>query len=228
VIVERRGMGRSTGEQVTFFDPQDVTDHEKVIAWAAEQPWCNGDVVLFGTSYYGMTQPFVAARRPPALRAFFANELCTDFYRHLVQFGGVPALFFLDIWMGANFTDHQYDKRMSPDRRALISHVTNSMLHPLLEKVVHKNVDRMFASFMSATPVDQVRRTYANWLFDSKTRQTSTVPEGSTGMLDEIRAVRRSPEPRLLQPPPVRLLRPVRERRNTRRPEMDDPRPARI
>jgi uncharacterized protein len=32
VIVERRGMGRSTGEQVMFFDPQDIDDHEAVIA----------------------------------------------------------------------------------------------------------------------------------------------------------------------------------------------------
>ncbi len=187
VIVERRGMGRSTGEQVTFFDPQDVTDHEKAIAWAAAQPWCNGDVVLFGTSYYGMTQPYVAARRPPALRAFFANELCTDFYRHMVQFGGVPALFFLDIWMGANFTEHQYDKRMSPERRALLSHITNNaLLHPLLEKAVHKNVNKMFSSFMAATPVDHVLRTYANWIFDSKTRETSTVPEEPAGMLGDI------------------------------------------
>lgn len=186
VIVERRGMGRSTGEQVVFFDPQDVDDHEKVIAWAAEQPWCNGDVVLFGTSYYGMTQPLVAARRPPALRAFFANEMCTDFYRHLVAFGGVPALFFLDVWMGGNFTQKEYDERISPDRRALISQVTNSMAHPLLEKLVHKNVHRMFDSFMSATPVEAVRRMYVNWMFDGKTRETSTIPSGSTDVLGEI------------------------------------------
>ncbi|WP_292834916.1 CocE/NonD family hydrolase [Microbacterium sp.] len=89
VVVERRGMGRSTGEQVVFFDPQDVDDHEKVIAWAAEQPWCNGDVVLFGTSYYGMVQPLVAARRPPALRAFFANELCTAI-RKMTENGQLP------------------------------------------------------------------------------------------------------------------------------------------
>ncbi|MEV8368626.1 CocE/NonD family hydrolase [Microbacterium sp. NPDC064584] len=186
VVVERRGMGRSTGEQVVFFDPQDVDDHEKVIAWAAEQPWCNGDVVLFGTSYYGMVQPLVAARRPQALRAFFAHELCTDFYRHLVAFGGVPGLIFLNLWMGANFTQEKYDERMSEGRRALISHVTNGMLHPLLEKIVHKNVGRLFASFMSAMPVEAVRRMYVNWVFDGKTRETSTIPEGSTGMLGQI------------------------------------------
>jgi putative CocE/NonD family hydrolase len=179
-------MGRSTGTAGVFFDPQDVDDHEAVIAWAAEQPWCNGDVVLFGTSYYGMTQPLVAARRPPALRAFFANEMCTDFYRHLVQFGGVPALYFLDVWMGANFTARRFAERMSPGRRAIISHVTNGPLHPLVEAAVHKNVDRMFAKFMSATPVESVREAYVNWLFDGKTRETSTIPEGSTGVLDRI------------------------------------------
>lgn len=186
VIVERRGMGRSTGEQVMFFDPQDVDDHEKVIAWAAEQPWCNGQVVLFGTSYYGMTQPLVAARRPPALRAFFANEMCTDFFRHLVQFGGVPASFFLALWMGGNYTEANYTKRMAPNRRALISHLTNGPLHPLIEKLVHRNADRMFDSFMASTPVEWARRVYTHWIFDEKTREESTIPEGSSPVLGDV------------------------------------------
>jgi putative CocE/NonD family hydrolase len=178
VIIERRGMGRSSGEQVPFFDSQDTDDHEKAIAWAAEQPWCDGDVVLFGTSYYGMTQPMVAARKPPALRAFFANEICTDLYRHLIAFGGVPAIYFFDLWMGANFTEANDNRRLAPDARAAISHITNGPLHGLLEKAVHHNVDRMFRSFMSATPVEQVRELYAQWLFDAKTRDHPSIPEG--------------------------------------------------
>ena len=51
-----------------------------VIEWAARQPWCDGNVVLFGTSYYAVVQPQVAARRPPALKAFFANGTDTDFF----------------------------------------------------------------------------------------------------------------------------------------------------
>jgi hypothetical protein len=46
-------MGRSTGESVPFCDPQDVDDHEKVIAWSAAQHWCNGEAVLFGTVTLG-------------------------------------------------------------------------------------------------------------------------------------------------------------------------------
>ncbi|MCD2189378.1 CocE/NonD family hydrolase [Actinomycetospora soli] len=186
VIVERRGMGRSGGEPGMFFAEQDVDDHEAVIAWAAEQPWCTGEVVLFGTSYYGMTQPLVAARKPPALKAFFANEICTDFVRQFQQFAGVPNSFFLALWLGANFTDARDAERMSPNRRALISRLTNGPLHPLLEKVVHRNVGTMFRRFMAATPSAWAREIYARWTFDEKSRESATIPEGSTGVLGEI------------------------------------------
>ncbi|WP_322097588.1 CocE/NonD family hydrolase [Nakamurella alba] len=186
VIVERRGMGRSGGEQGPFFGVQDIDDHEAVIAWAAGQPWCNGEVVLFGTSYYGMTQPMVAARRPPALKAFFANEICTDPYRHIINFGGVPGLYFMDLWMGANFTEKMQDLRVSPQKRALLSHLTNGPMHPLLEKVVHRKVDDLFTHFMSATPVESVRRTFVDWVFDAKTREAGLVAEGVGDHLGHI------------------------------------------
>ncbi|WP_448642855.1 CocE/NonD family hydrolase [Geodermatophilus sp. URMC 63] len=186
VVVERRGMGRSTGEQVMFFDPQDVDDHEAVIAWAAEQPWCNGEVVLFGTSYYAVSQLSVAARKPPALRALFCNEVSTDLWRHLVHFAGVPAWFFVAVWMGANYTQENYDERLSPDRRALLSQVTNGPLHPLLEQLVHRRVSGMFKSFETATPVEFMRRIYAAWMFDEKTRAQATIPEGPTATLGDV------------------------------------------
>jgi predicted acyl esterase len=112
--------------------------------------------------------------------------MCTDFFRHLVQFGGVPASFFLGLWMGGNYTEANYTKRMSPTRRAVISHLTNGPLHPLLEKMVHKNADRMFESFMASTPVEWARRVYARWMFDEKTREESTIPEGSSTVLGNI------------------------------------------
>jgi uncharacterized protein len=186
VIVERRGMGRSTGEQVMFFSEQDVADHAAVIAWAAEQPWCNGEVALFGTSYYGMTQPQVAALQPPALKAFFCNEICTDFYRHLVGFGGVPASFFLALWMGANFTDSRDGGRMPPELRSLISRITNGPFHPLLERLVHKNISTMFEKFMGATPDEFTREIFTRWVFDEKTRAESSIPEGSAPVLGDI------------------------------------------
>ena len=186
VIVERRGVGRSTGERADLFSLQDVEDHERAIAWAAEQPWCDGEVVLFGTSYYAMTQLMVAARRPPALRGFFANEVTTDLFRHIYQFGGVPASYFLGVWAGANFTDAAMDQKLSPTKRAALSHVTNGPLHPLLEKAVHGHVSQMFASFLKHTPADDVARQYSHWTFDDKTRDEAGLWETTRAMLAAI------------------------------------------
>ncbi|SJZ33800.1 hypothetical protein SAMN02745126_00479 [Enhydrobacter aerosaccus] len=186
VVVMRRGMGRSGGEQAVFLSPEDVDDHERCIAWAASQPWCDGRVVLFGTSYYGMSQPLVAVRRPPALKAFFCNEICTDYFRHLVQFGGVPNLYFCNLWMGANFTRAMYDLRVPPVVRALLSHVTNSPLKRLWQPFMMKRVDAIYRAFMAKTPVKAVREMYANWMLDSKSRETCSLQSGPTGQLGAI------------------------------------------
>ncbi|OLL79576.1 hypothetical protein Ae168Ps1_1982c [Pseudonocardia sp. Ae168_Ps1] len=186
VVVERRGVGRSTGERTDLFSAADVDDHERAIAWAAEQPWCTGEVVLFGTSYYAMTQLMVAARRPPALRAFFANEVTTDLFRHVLRFGGVPGSFFLGVWVGANFTDAALARRMSPNARAVASHLTNGPLHTLLEKAVHGNVSRMFASFLRNTPAADAARQYSRWTYDDTTRDEAGVWETTREMLAAI------------------------------------------
>ena len=119
VIVERRGMGRSTGEQAVSSSPQDVDDHEKVIAWAAEQPWCNGEVVLFGTSYYG-DDPGVG-RRPqarPRSRRSSPTRSDTDSYRHSsCSSAAYPAASSSRVWMGANYTAKQTTTTGSPRTR---------------------------------------------------------------------------------------------------------------
>ncbi len=84
VIASRRGMGRSQGTSTEWFNDQDVEDHAKLIEWAAAQPWGDGNVVTFSTSYYGVTQPQVAARQPSALKGFCTIEMCTDYFRHIV------------------------------------------------------------------------------------------------------------------------------------------------
>ncbi|CAN7557936.1 CocE/NonD family hydrolase [Phenylobacterium sp. LjRoot219] len=186
LIVERRGMGISGGETAVFFSDRDVEDHEKVIAWAAEQPWCNGEVVLFGTSYYGCTQPMVAARRPPALKAFFCNEICTDYFRHIVAFGGTPNVHLMSAWMGANFTDEALRRRTPPLLRALASHVFNSPLKRLWWPAVQKRLPAMMHRVTRATPTRAVREMWLNWMIDGKTRETCSMPPGPHQVLHRI------------------------------------------
>jgi uncharacterized protein len=67
VMVDVRGRGDSDG----VFEPyrHDGPDGADVIAWAAEQDWCTGDVATYGASYGGRIQWLTALQRPPALRA---------------------------------------------------------------------------------------------------------------------------------------------------------------
>ena len=62
-----RGRGDSGG----VFQPyrNDGPDGAEVIAWAAAQDWCTGDVATLGGSYGGRIQWLTALERPPALRA---------------------------------------------------------------------------------------------------------------------------------------------------------------
>ena len=62
-----RGRYGSEGE----FDPlfPDVEDGYDTVEWAAAQPWSNGRVGMYGTSYSGYTQWTAAIARPPHLVA---------------------------------------------------------------------------------------------------------------------------------------------------------------
>ena len=197
----------SQGKTGVFFNDRDVDDHERVIAWAAEQPWCDGNVVLFGTSYYGMVQPQVAVRRPPALKAFFSNEMCTDYFRHIVQFGGAPALYFVSLWMGANFTRTQIRLHVPPLIRALASQILNSPLKRLWWPLVQKRMTAIMRGFIKNTPVREVREWYVNWMIDGKTREQNIVPSGPYAELGKIEipfvTVQNS---RLPQPASIRQL----------------------
>lgn len=186
VIVARRGMGRSGGANSVYLNDTDVEDHAKVIQWAAEQPWCDGQVLLFGTSYYGMTQPQVARLRPPALRGFFTNEMCTDFFRHIAMFGGAPQPDFFSLWMGANFTPLQFRLRVPPLLRAVLSHITNSPLKRLWWPQLQKRMTRVMKRFQRMTPAPETRKLFAALMLDGKTRATSSLPAGPSGALGDI------------------------------------------
>jgi putative CocE/NonD family hydrolase len=66
IAADCRGRGDSDGNFTVYGDGDDYAD---LIAWAAAQAWCNGQVVTQGGSYAGINQWQVATRRPAALRA---------------------------------------------------------------------------------------------------------------------------------------------------------------
>jgi putative CocE/NonD family hydrolase len=80
VRVDMRGSGDSDGVLVDEYRPQEHEDAEDVIAWLAEQPWCDGNVGMMGISWGGFNSLQVAARRPPALKAIISASATEDLY----------------------------------------------------------------------------------------------------------------------------------------------------
>ncbi|MCW8471276.1 CocE/NonD family hydrolase [Fluoribacter gormanii] len=184
VIVTARSIGRSEGTFQPWQNEQETQDHAHCIEWAAQQPWSNGDVCLFGTSYYGMNQASVAALNPPSLRAFFANEICTDFYRHLFHYGGVFNADFLNLWVGANFNPATVHRYIAPWKRALLSHLIS---YPWLwNKLIKPNLTKIIARFKKNHVIPKALRWYIHLMVDSNSREETQITQGPFQKLNQI------------------------------------------
>jgi predicted acyl esterase len=97
VVINVRGTGKSQG-QFQMMGPLEVQDVCDAIQWLAAQPWSDGNVGMFGVSYFAWLQIQVAALNPPHLKAIFAPWGATDFYRDVFYHGGILAHGFLRHW----------------------------------------------------------------------------------------------------------------------------------
>lgn len=88
VTADLRGLGGSGGVNPAPFDPQEARDGHAVVEWIARQPWCDGQVGMWGVSYGGITALAVAATRPPHLRAIVSVHACADIYHDFLAPGG--------------------------------------------------------------------------------------------------------------------------------------------
>ncbi len=86
VRVDMRGTGDSDGLYDDEYSETELADAEAVIAWIAEQPWCNGAVGMMGISWGGFNGLQVAARRPPALKAVISISSSVDRYNDDIHY----------------------------------------------------------------------------------------------------------------------------------------------
>ena len=83
-----RGTGSSEGVAADEYTERELQDHVATIAWLATQPWSNGSVGMYGTSYSGFNALQVAALRPPALKAIIPIYATDRRYTDDVHYGG--------------------------------------------------------------------------------------------------------------------------------------------
>jgi putative CocE/NonD family hydrolase len=83
-----RGKFRSGGEVNAFV--HEVDDGYDTIQWITEQAWSNGDVGMWGDSYYGYTQWAAIASGHPALKAIVPRVTVADLFGWLDGDGVAP------------------------------------------------------------------------------------------------------------------------------------------
>ena len=86
--LDLRGTGSSEGDATDEYPEAEQTDLVTVIAWLADQPWCDGNVGMWGTSYSGFNSLQVACERPPALKAVCAIYASDDRWTDDVHWRG--------------------------------------------------------------------------------------------------------------------------------------------
>ena len=88
VRVDLRGSGDSEGVLTDEYLPTELDDGEDILAWIADQPWCDGSVGMMGISWGGFNSLQLAARRPPQLKAVVAASASDDRYADDVHYMG--------------------------------------------------------------------------------------------------------------------------------------------
>jgi putative CocE/NonD family hydrolase len=99
VTADLRGLGNSGGVSPGAFAPGEALDGHDLVEWIAVQPWCDGQVGMWGVSYPGVTALSAAATNPPHLKAIVPIHATSDLYRGVVSLGGTRSGF----WMRADW-----------------------------------------------------------------------------------------------------------------------------
>ena len=86
VAQDVRGRFRSEGTFTPFED--EFHDGYDTVEWAARLPGADGQVVMFGASYFGMTQWQAAVERPPHLKTLVPAITWGNFFRGAFRRGG--------------------------------------------------------------------------------------------------------------------------------------------
>jgi len=142
VIQDARGRFDSDGDFRPFH--QEVDDGYDAVQWCAAQPWCTGDVAMWGGSYVGATQMLCAVSAPPALRAI--SPVCTAnrYTEGWLYEGGAMQLGFTEQW-GAGFvaTSPRSDPELRSAAQAIVDDHADAYALPLGSPRIQRIFDEL-------------------------------------------------------------------------------------
>ena len=154
VIQDVRGRASSEGKHQPFEERDDGYD---TVEWCATQPWCDGKVGMYGSSYHGATQMAAASARPPHLRAISPIQASSDYYEGRSYFGGAFELgALLTISLGTtaygSFRFADLDSEELGQLRAEISEVLAALPQLVLDLPLRNRFGRPDGALSVLTP----------------------------------------------------------------------------
>ncbi len=105
VVADPRGTDASFGSHTSELGPREIADYSELIDWVAAQPWSNGRVGIYGTSYAGQAAELVASVGNPRVAAVAALFSPVDPYRELFYPGGCATSGRFARWMCETVTE---------------------------------------------------------------------------------------------------------------------------
>jgi len=98
VNADSRGRFDSEGEWDPF-SPNHKLDGHDLVEWIARQPWCTGNVGMYGLSYMGWAQWWTASQSPPSLKAIVPEVAPPDHFHNCPYQNGIFVCWMMD-WAG--------------------------------------------------------------------------------------------------------------------------------
>ncbi len=86
--IDLRGTGNSGGRAVDEYPVSEQMDLVDAMEWLVAQPWCDGNIGMYGTSYSGFNSLQMACERPPHLKAVVAIYATDDRHTDDVHYMG--------------------------------------------------------------------------------------------------------------------------------------------
>ncbi|MFW6067430.1 MAG: CocE/NonD family hydrolase [Myxococcota bacterium] len=106
--VDLRGSGDSEGVLRDEYLQQELDDGVEVLRWLAAQPWCDGNVGMYGISWGGFNGLQIAAMRPPELKAVITACSTDDRYADDVHYMGGCLLLDNLAWAAVMFAHNTF------------------------------------------------------------------------------------------------------------------------
>jgi predicted acyl esterase len=108
VAQDARGTGDSGGVDTVFRD--DADDGRATIEWLADQPWCDGNIGMFGGSAFAITHYLPAPGADPKLRSISPVVATPDLYHHAFLQGGAIREALAVNWLAGQDAEYFFDE----------------------------------------------------------------------------------------------------------------------